>query len=82
MINYLFRYPLYLATVAAPLTHLCGDTIKWQWLPIHDTSLQQVKDIIRVEAILKPLDYKLQDTIYLVTDVSLMGIGAWIRQGP
>ena len=79
MVNYLSRYAPHLATAAAPLTHLCGDTIKWQWLPIHDISLQQVKDIIGGEAILQPLDYKSQDTIYLVTDASLMGIGAWIR---
>ena len=39
MINYLSRYAPHLATAAAPLTHLCGDTIKWEWLPIHDTSL-------------------------------------------
>ena len=54
----------------------------WQWLPIHNTSLQQVKDIMGGEAILKPLDYKSQDTIYLMTDASLMGIGAWIGQEP
>ena len=82
LVNYLSRYAPHLATAAAPLTHLCGDTIEWKWLPIHDTSLQQVKDIIGGEAILKPLDYKSQDTIYLVTDASLMGIGAWIGQGP
>ena len=45
-------------------------------------SLQQVKDIVSGEAILTPLDYQSQDTIYLVTDASLMGIGAWIGQGP
>ena len=78
MVNYLSRYAPHLATAAAPLTHLCGDTTKWEWLPIQDTSLQQVKDIIGGEAILKPLDYQSQDTIYLVTDASLMGIGAWI----
>ena len=34
MVNYLPIYAPHLATAAAPLTHLCGDTIKWQWLPI------------------------------------------------
>ena len=58
MVNYLSRYAPHLASAAAPLTHLCGDTIKWQWLAIHNTSLQQVKDIIEGEAILKLLDYK------------------------
>ena len=40
MVNYLSRYATHLATAAAPLTHICGDTTKWEWLPIYDTSLQ------------------------------------------
>ena len=76
MVNYLWRYVPYLATAAAPLTHLGGGTTKWEWWPIHDTSLQQVKDIIGGEAMLKQLDYQSQDTICLVTDALLMGIGA------
>ena len=40
MVNYFTKYAPHLATAAAPLTHLCGDTRKWEWLPIHDTSLQ------------------------------------------
>ena len=29
IVNYLSKYAPHLATAAAPLTHLCGDTIKW-----------------------------------------------------
>ena len=82
MVNYLLQYATYLATAAALLTHLYGVTTKWEWLLIDDTRLQQVKATIGGEAILKPLDYQLQDTIYPMTDTSLMGIGAWIGQGP
>ena len=78
MVNYLSIYSPHLATVATPLGHLCGNTIKWQWVSFYDTSLQQVKDIIGGEAILKPLHYKSQDMIYVLTDASLMGKGAWI----
>ena len=51
MVNYLSIYAPHLATAAALLTHLCGNTIKWQLVPIHNTSLQQVKNITRGEAI-------------------------------
>ena len=82
MVKYLSRYAQHLATAVAPLIHLCGDTTQWECLPIHDTSLQQLKDIIGGKAILKPLNYQSPETIYLVTDASLMGIRAWIGQGP
>ena len=39
MVNYLSTYVPNLATVAAPLTRLCGATVKFKWEPIHDTSL-------------------------------------------
>ena len=82
MVNYLSTYFPHLATVAAPLTRLCGDTVKFKWEPIHDASLQQVKDIISAEAILKPIKYESTDPIFLITDASVKGIKAWIGQGP
>ena len=45
-------------------------------------SLQQVKDIISTEAILKPINYESTDPIFLITDASVKRIGAWIGQGP
>ena len=82
IVNYLSTYVPHLATVAAPLTRLCGDTFKFKWEPIHDVSLQQVKDIITAEAILKPINYDSTHQIFLITDASVKGIGAWIGQGP
>ena len=35
MVNYLSTYVPHLATVAAPLTRLCGDTVKFRWEPIY-----------------------------------------------
>ena len=45
MVNYLSIYVPHLATVAAPLTRLCEDTVKFKWELIHYASLQQVKHI-------------------------------------
>ncbi len=71
-----------MASVAAPLTRLCGSTQPWIWSHLHNISFQQIKDIISAEAILLPLNYDIQEPIYLVTDASANGIGAWIGQGP
>ena len=82
MVNCLSTYLPHLATVAAPLTRLCRDTIKFKWEPIHDASLQQVKDIISAEAILRAINYESTDSVFLIIDASVKGIGAWIGQGP
>ena len=58
MVNYLSTYVPHLAPVAAPLTKLCGDTVKFKWEPIHNASLEQVKDIISAEDILKPINHE------------------------
>lgn len=57
MVNYLSRYIPRLSTYAAPLTHLCGSKVSWNWRNIHTKSFEQVKDILAAEAMLKPLDY-------------------------
>ena len=82
MVNYLSTIVPHLATVAAPLTRLCGDTVKFNWEQIHNGSLQQVKEVINAEAILKPINYESTDLIFLITDASVKEIGAWIGQGP
>ena len=82
MVNYLSTYVPHLATVATPLTRLCGDTVMFKWDPIHDASLQHDKDIISAEAILKPINYESTNAIFPITDALVKGIGAWIGQGP
>ena len=82
MVNYLSTYVPHLATVVAPLTRLCGSTVPWKWTSMHDVSFKTVKDIISVKAILQPINYDAHDPIFLVTDASATGIGAWIGQGP
>src|SRR5258705_1271714 len=82
MVNYLSQYVPHLSTYAAPLTQLCGSKALWKWRHIHTKAFEQLKDILAAEAILKPLDYESKEPIYLVTDASASGIGAWIGQGP
>ena len=76
MVNYLHTYVPHLVTVAAPLTEICGDTVKCDMKPIQLTRMQQVKDIISAEAKLRPFNYDTAEAIFLIIDVSLEGIGA------
>ena len=82
MVNYLTAYAPHLATVAAQLTRLYGATVPYKWQDIHEKCMEQVKKLISAETMLKPLNYDSSELIYLITDVSLNGLGGWIGQGP
>ena len=82
MVNYLSAYAPQLATVASPLTKQCGSTQEWHWHYLEEESFKQVKNIISAEAMLTPLNYGSDQPIFLITDASAKGIGAWIGQGP
>src|SRR6201995_2360799 len=79
-VNYISRYIPQLANEAAPLTELCGNTKTWEWRDIHETSFQHVKKMCKEAKILTPLNYDSQRRIYLITDASDVGTGAWIGQ--
>ncbi|HLP34462.1 MAG TPA: reverse transcriptase domain-containing protein [Amoebophilaceae bacterium] len=82
LVNYLSQFLPHLATTAAPLTEMCGATAAWEWRPLHDTSFQQCKDLVSAGGIIKPLSYTSDEPIYLITDASTIGTGAWVGQGP
>jgi hypothetical protein len=85
MANYLSQFCPHLATLAAPLSEIAGSTTAWDWTPLHDKAFQDIKDTIRAGAIIQPLDYEASEKdkpIYLITDASLVGTGAWVAQGP
>ena len=49
---------------------------------VHEESFQQVKKLVETTPVLRPLDYDSKDPIYLFTDASQVGAGAWVGQGP
>ncbi len=82
LVNYISKYLPNLASIAGPLTDLSGNTKVWDWRPTHSTAFQQVKDLCTNAKVLKPLDYASEEKIFLVTDASEVGTGAFIGQGP
>ena len=67
---------------------MTGEQSTFDWTPLCDTSFNKVKLALIKGAVIKPLDYELAKRkedphpIYLITDASLIGTGAWIGQGP
>ena len=80
MVNYFSRFVPHLASLAAPLIEMAGATATCDWTPTHTTSFDKVKLTLSAEPAIKPIDYNKPKPIYLVTDASLIGTGAWIGQ--
>jgi hypothetical protein len=52
------------------------------WRPFHQHCLEQIKLIARQTPILKPIDPKGKDPIWLICDTSVCSVGALYGQGP
>jgi len=71
----------HLATASAPLSGLLSQN-EFEWRPLHEEAFQQVKHLAKNFTTLRPIDYQSRHPIYLFTNASKVGAGAWIGQGP
>ena len=71
----------HLATLSAPLSDLLSQN-EFDWRPLHEEAFQQIRTLTKSITTLRPIDYQSPHSIYLFTDTSKVGAGAWIGQGP
>jgi len=81
MVNYIWRFIPHIATITAPLTELSGNA-EWLWTDLPEAAFEAVKRAADKDQVLRPIDYNKPDMIWLFTDSSPTGTGAWIGQGP
>jgi len=71
----------HLATASVSLSDLLSQN-EFEWRPLHVEAFQQVRHLAKNIITLRPIDYQSRHPIYLFTDASKVGAGAWIGQGP
>jgi len=81
MVNYISQFIPHIATITAPLTELSGNA-EWLWTDLQEAAFKAVKRAADKHKVLRPIDYNQPDIIWLFTDASPTGKGAWIGQGP
>src|SRR6266404_1643808 len=81
MVNYISQFMPHAATITAPLTELTGDA-EWLWTDLQEAAFLAVKRAADKHRVLRPINYNKRDMIWLFTDASPTGTGAWIGQGP
>ena len=69
------------ATITTPCTELTGE-VEWLWIDLQETAFQAEKREAEDYKVLRHIDYDNSDMIWLFTNASPTGTGAWIGQGP
>ena len=70
------------SSYTGPLASVTRNTRAFEWRPIHDRCFEMIKVLACRAPILKPIDPKSPDPIWLICDASLSGVGALLGQGP
>ena len=80
VVNYICQFIPHLASITAPLTLLTG-TEEFVWTSTDDHTMDNVKRAAAHNQIMKPIDHESALPIWLITEVSDTGVGAWGGQG-
>lgn len=82
LINYLASFMPDLSAYTSPIESICRNGQPFYWCAIHQTCLNRIKDLARKTPILRPIDVRNPDKIWVICDASSHGVGAVYGQGP
>jgi Reverse transcriptase (RNA-dependent DNA polymerase) len=82
LIQYLAHYMPDVSTYTTPLAGCVRNNRPFEWTPLLDKCLQSIKALACKVPILRLVDPKNPDPIWVITDGSKSGIGAVYGQGP
>ena len=81
LVNYLAQFLPNISAYTTPLANIAANGHIWNWRPIHDKCFEQIKAIACKTPILRPIDHRSDEPIWLICDGSQVGIGAMYGQG-
>ena len=82
LVKYLAHFMPDVSAYTSPLESICGNGQPFYWKPLHQTCLDRIKDLARKTPILRPIDIKIDEPIWVISDASGYGVGAVYGQGP
>jgi hypothetical protein len=81
LVNYIAPFLPNIAEFTGPLAASCKNQRKFLWTPALQKCFNRIKETVANAPVLKPIDPRSPDPIYLITDASVTGIGAMLGQG-
>ena len=85
VVNYISPHLPHYATISSPLTELTGN-VDWRWDTLHQTTFDTIKRACENSISTTPINYQdvaeRKEKVFLITDVSRVGVGAFLCHGP
>ncbi len=82
LVNYLAHFLPDISAWTTPISDMSRNGQPFFWRPVHDVCMQNIKNLCCKTPILKPVDARSPDPIWVVCDASTRGVGAMYGQGP
>ena len=82
LIQYLAHFMLDVSAWTGPLAVLASGNRPFLWNPMHQVCFDNIKALAVKTPILKPVDARKIDPIWVICDASVTGVGAVLGQGP
>jgi hypothetical protein len=82
LVQYLALFLPDITSYTGPLSSMCQNGDPFAWWPIHDKCFKMIKHVCCTTAVLRPIDHKLDEPIWVICDASTYGVGAMYGQGP
>ena len=82
LVQYLAHFMPDVNAFTTPLANAGRNNKPYQWTPLLDKCFESIKALACKTPILKPIDPKKPEPIWVVTDGSKSGVGAYYGQGP
>ena len=81
VVQYLAQFLPRAVDYTAPLTGMCSNNCNFIWTDLQDKCFKTALRVVRAP-ILKPIDMRINMPIWVLSNASALGVGAWYRQGP
>ena len=81
LVEYLAQFMPEVSAYAMPLMGIQRNRHPFKWREVHDQCFQMIKDLACKYLILKPIDPRKEEPIWLVCDTSLYGVSTLYGQG-
>ena len=81
LVQYLAHFLPNITQYTGPLAGMCANGQPFSWRPIHQHCFEMVKQVCCTTPVLVPIDPRKPETIFVICDASVTGVGAMYGQG-
>lgn len=82
LVQYLAHFMPDVSAFTGPLAEITRNGHSFMWKPLHQKCFEMIKTLACKVPILRPIDARVDEPIWVICDASLYGVGAVYGQGP